>query len=90
VKWIEQVLYIILKKGIILIIPNSETILKGILDKVIIKVFGFKIYNIITKSPIYKRELEEGKYITEYISIILIKNRAIINLSLGLEGGLKI
>ncbi|KAH8770260.1 hypothetical protein BGZ57DRAFT_765278, partial [Hyaloscypha finlandica] len=84
------VLYIILKEGITLIILYSKVTLKGVLDKAIIKVFSPKIYDIITENPIYKRELEERKLIIEYISIILIKNRAIINLSLGLKGGLQI
>ena len=52
--------------------------------------FSPKIYNVITKSPIYKKELVEGKLITEYVLVILTKNRAIINLCLGLEGGLRI
>ena len=86
----EQVLYIILKEGIILIILNSKATLKGALDKVIIKVFNPEIYNVIIKSSIYKRELKKGKHITKCVLIILIKNRAIINLSLGLKGGLKI
>ncbi|KAH8769514.1 hypothetical protein BGZ57DRAFT_765523, partial [Hyaloscypha finlandica] len=82
------VLYIVLKEGITLIIPYSEATLKGVLDKAIIKVFSPEIYKAITESSIHRRELEEGKRITEYVLIILIKNRAIINLSLGLEGGL--
>ncbi|KAH8744852.1 hypothetical protein F5882DRAFT_263601, partial [Hyaloscypha sp. PMI_1271] len=53
------VLYIILKEGITLIILYSKTTLKGVLDKAIIKVFSPKIYNTITKSPIYRRELKE-------------------------------
>jgi hypothetical protein len=50
--------------------------------------FSPEIYNTITKNPIYKRELEEGKLVIKYVLMILIKNRAIINLSLGLKGGL--
>jgi len=50
--------------------------------------FSPKIYNVITKSLVYKRELIEGKLIIEYVLVILIKNIAIINLCLGLEGGL--
>ncbi len=73
-----------------LIIPYSKATLKGVLDKAIIKVFGPEIYDIITENPVHRRELEEGKLITEYVLIILTKNRAIINLSLGLKGGLQI
>jgi hypothetical protein len=90
VKWVEQVLHVVLKEGITLIIPNSEATLKGVLDEVIIKVFGPEIHDAITESPIRRRELEEGKRVTECVSMILTNNGAIINLSLGLEGGLKI
>jgi hypothetical protein len=51
-------------------------------------VFSLKIYIIIIKSLIYKTELKEGKYIIKCVLIILIKNKAIINLSLGLKRGL--
>jgi hypothetical protein len=81
-------LHIILKEGITLIILHFKATLKGVLNKAIIKVFSLKIYNIITKNLIYKRELEEGKLITKYVSIIFTKNRAIINLSLSLKGSL--
>ncbi|CZS94278.1 uncharacterized protein RCO7_10334 [Rhynchosporium graminicola] len=53
VKWVEQVLHVILKEGITLIIPHSETTLKGVLDKAIIKVFGSEIHHAITESPGY-------------------------------------
>jgi len=72
VKWVEQVLHVVLKEGITLIIPNSEATLKGVLDEVIIKVFGPEIHDAITESPIRKRELEEGKRVTECVSMILI------------------
>lgn len=90
VKWVEQVLHVVLKEGITLIIPHSETTLKGVLDEAIIEVFGIEIHNAITESPIRRRELEEGKRLTECVSMILTKNGAIINLSLGLKGGLQI
>ena len=81
-------LHIALKEGTTLIILTSEATLKGVLDKTIIRVFGPKIYGVITKSLIREREVKEGIRLTEYILMILIKNRAIINLSLSLEGGL--
>jgi hypothetical protein len=90
VKWVEQVLHVVLKEGITLIIPHSEATLKGVLDEAIVKVFGPEIHDAITESPVRRRELEEGKRVTECVSMILTKNGAIINLSLGLEGGLKI
>ena len=84
----EQVLYVVLKEGITLIIPHSEATLKGVPDKAIIKVFSSEIYDAITENPVRRRELEEGKRVTECVLMILTKNGAIINLSLGLEGGL--
>jgi hypothetical protein len=90
VKWVEQVLHVVLKEGITLIIPHSEATLKGVLDEAIVKVFGPEIHDAITESPVRRRELEEGKRVTECVSMILTKNGAIINLSLGLEGGLQI
>jgi len=90
VKWVEQVLHVVLKEGITLIIPHSEATLKGVLDEAIIKVFGPEIHDAITESPIRRRELEEKKGVTECFSMILTKNGAIINLSLGLKGGLQI
>jgi hypothetical protein len=51
-------------------------------------VFSLKIHDTIIENLICKRELKEGKLITEYVSIILIKNKAIINLSLNLKGDL--
>jgi hypothetical protein len=85
---VEHVLYVILKEGITLIISHSEVTLKGVLDKVIIKRFGLEIHDAIIKSLVYKRELEEGKRVMECVLMILIKNKVIINLSLGLKGGL--
>jgi hypothetical protein len=52
--------------------------------------FGHDIRNAITESPVHRRELEEGKSVTECVSMVLTKNGAIINLSLSLEAGLQI
>lgn len=90
VKWVEQDRHIVLNEGITLIISNSKATLKGVQDKAIIKVFGPEIRNAINKSPVRTRELEEGKHATKCVLIILTKNRAIINLSLGLDKGLEI
>ena len=73
--------------------PNPKITLKGALDKAIISIFSPKIHRVIIASYIYKRELEEGNYITKYVLIILISSSnkgAIINLSIGLEGGAQI
>jgi hypothetical protein len=48
VKWVEQVLHVVLKEGITLIVPHSEATLKGILDEAIIKCLVL-IY--VTQSP---------------------------------------
>jgi hypothetical protein len=71
-------------------IPNTEVTMKGVEDKAIIKVFGPEIYNAIRESPVRRRELKEGKHKTECVSMILTKDGAIINLSLGLKGSLQI
>jgi len=70
--------------------PNPKVTLKGVLDKAVINIFGFKIYNVITTCSLCKRELEEGSLITNYVLIILtssLNKGAIINLSLSLEKG---
>jgi hypothetical protein len=80
----------VLNKGITLVIPNSEATLKGVPGVVIFKVFGPEIHHAITECPVRRRELAEGKRVTECVLVILTKNGAIINLSLGLERGLQI
>ncbi|KAF2003268.1 hypothetical protein P154DRAFT_561393 [Amniculicola lignicola CBS 123094] len=90
VKWVDQVLHVPLAGGITLTIPNSEATLKGVPGEAIIEVFGHEIHKAIIECPIRKRELTEGKHLTECVSMILMKNGGIINLSLGLEQGLRI
>lgn len=90
VKRTEGVLHCALQDGMTFVIPNSEPILKGVLREDIIKVFGANIYHAIAESPTYRRESDSGKSKTECVSMILTKNGAIINLSLGLERGLEI
>jgi len=90
VKWVEHVLHVVLNEGTTLIISNSEATLKGVPDVAIFKVFGPEIHDAITECPVRRRELAEGKRVTECVSVILTKNGAIINLSLGLERGAQI
>lgn len=91
VKWVEQVLHIVLNEGITLIVPNSEATLKGVRDEALIMVFGSDIHKAINESPVHRRELEEGKHVTECVSMILTKQQgAIINLTVGLDRGLEI
>lgn len=90
IKWVEQVLHLVLHEGITLIIPNSEATVKGVSDETIIKIFGTEIYSAITECPVHMREIAEGKHVTECVSMIFTKKGAIINLSLGLERGLQL
>lgn len=90
VKWVDQVLHIVFKEGLTVITHNFETILKGASDQAIEEVFGSEVLDAITESPVRKRELAGGKRVTECVSMIFTKNGAIINLSLGLKGGLQI
>ncbi|KAF2194749.1 hypothetical protein K469DRAFT_650684 [Zopfia rhizophila CBS 207.26] len=92
VESVGQVRYIVLKDGVRLM-PNPEITLKGALGKAIIDVFGPEIHGAIVASRIHKRELEEGNRATECVSMILTSSSeegAIINLSMGLEGGAQI
>ncbi|TGO54957.1 hypothetical protein BCON_0099g00220 [Botryotinia convoluta] len=90
VKWAENVLHVVFNEGPTLVIPNSEATLKGVEDIAILKVFGPEIHDAISECPVRRRELADGKRITECVSVILTKNEAIVNLSLGLERGLQI
>ncbi|KAK3371618.1 hypothetical protein B0T24DRAFT_629705 [Lasiosphaeria ovina] len=86
VTWVGQGLHLVLKEGSTVSIPScSEATLKGVQDEAIIEVFGPEIREAIWESPVRNRELEEGKHLTECISMIVTQNGAIINLSLGLE-----
>lgn len=46
-------------------------------------VFGAEIQQAINESRVRLRELEEGKILTECVSMIITEKGAIINLSLG-------
>lgn len=90
VKWVEQVLHVVHASGFTMIVPNAEATLKGVADKTIIDVFGADIHDAINATPIRRRELKEGKHVTECVSMIITRNGAIISLCLGLEGGVEI
>ena len=85
----RTVWHITLNEGITLVIPNSEPTLKGVLDEAIVNVFGPEIREAVTESPIRKKELEDGKCVTDCVSMILTSDGAIINLVLGLDSGVK-
>lgn len=91
VESVGQVRYITLNDGVRLT-PNPEITLKGVKDGAIIGVFGLEIYWAITKCRMHEKELEEGNEVTECVSMILTSrpsDGAIINLSLGLKGGVQ-
>ena len=90
VEWTECVLHVILENGMTLTTETSEITLKGVEDKVINKVFGSGIYHAIAECAVRRREIAEGRNVTECVSMTLTQNGAIINLSLGLESGLRI
>jgi hypothetical protein len=92
VESVENVRYISMKGGVRLK-PNPEIILKGVLNNIIINIFGPEIYRAITIYYIYKKELEAGNDITDYILIAFtssLSKGATINLALGLEEGTRI
>ncbi|KIW39694.1 uncharacterized protein PV06_08284 [Exophiala oligosperma] len=90
VKWVGQVLHVVLEQGTTLITPNSEATLKGIGDERIARVLGTEIYGAIRECPVHVREIAEGKRATECVSMIFTKGGAFINLSLGLERSLQL
>jgi hypothetical protein len=87
VKWIGNVLHVVLDNGMTLTTESSEVILKGVEDETIKKAFGSEIHAAISECPIRKRETKPA---TECVSMILTMSGAIINLSLGIRGGLQI
>ncbi|KAJ5100876.1 hypothetical protein N7456_006928 [Penicillium angulare] len=90
VKWAENSLHVSFERGANLTIPNSEVTLKGVGDEAIAAVFGSEIQHATRESPIRLRELEEGRLMTECVSMIITEKSAIVNLSLGLIRGLEI
>jgi hypothetical protein len=92
VKSVGHTRYVILAGGVMLT-PNPEVTLKGVLDEAIIDVFGSEIHGAITACRMRKKELEEGNLVTSCVSLILTGSPdegAIINLCLGLKGGAQI
>lgn len=92
VTWVQQGLHVVLRDGftIILTCSEAEVTLKGATDKAIIEVFGSETCDAVNESRIRKSEWEAGKQLTQCVSMILAKSGAIINMSLGLEGGIRI
>ena len=89
---VGNVRYLTLPGGV-RVTPNPEVTLKGVLREAIIRTFGPEIYNAVAESSIREKELEEGNQVTEGVSMILTSKTsegAIINLSLGVRGGVQI
>ncbi|KGO78213.1 hypothetical protein PITC_035810 [Penicillium italicum] len=90
VKWVGKSLHIGFERGSSLTVPNSEATLKGVGNESIVMVFGSEIHQAIDESRIRLRELDEGRMMTECVSMIVTEKGAIINLSLGLVCGSQI
>lgn len=90
VVWKDLVKHIYFGDGTTLVIPHTEATLRGVRNEALLTVFGPQIHNAINDSSIRRREQQEGKQVTECVSMILMEDGAIINLSLGLDRGLEI
>ncbi|KAB8253553.1 hypothetical protein BDV32DRAFT_133951 [Aspergillus pseudonomiae] len=86
----EQLRYISFGDGPTLVVPNSESTMKGVTEEAIMKVFGAEILDAIRGSSVRRKELREGKQLTECVSMIVTSQGAIINLSLDLNRGFEI
>lgn len=92
VTWVQQDLHVVLRDGLTIILSCSEAevTLKGATDEAIINVFGSETCDAVNDTRMRKREWEEGKQLTQCVSMILTKSGAIISISLGLEDGIRI
>ncbi|GKZ63470.1 hypothetical protein AnigIFM49718_011878 [Aspergillus niger] len=82
--------YIVIDDGPTLIVPISESTIKGVKEEAIAKVFGVEIHGAIRNSPVRRMELEQGKELTECVSMIMMEQGAIVNLSLDLDRGIEL
>ena len=90
VRWIQGARHIVPGEQTTLTVTDCDCTLKGVSGEALMEVFGHEIYSAVSDSPMHKRELREGKRVTDCVSMILMKNWAIVNLSLGLDRGLRI
>ncbi|RAH84391.1 hypothetical protein BO86DRAFT_387007 [Aspergillus japonicus CBS 114.51] len=86
----ESIRHITFNDGPTLLMPDSELTMKGVKDEAIINVFGSEISEAIKVSPVRRREIEQGRLLTECVSMIITAQGAIINLSLDLNRGFEI
>ncbi|PYH75182.1 uncharacterized protein BO88DRAFT_431584 [Aspergillus vadensis CBS 113365] len=82
--------YIVIDDGPTLIVPVSESTIKGVKEEAIAKVFGVEIHKAIRDSRVRRMELEQGKELTECVSMIMMERGAIVNLSLDLDCGIEL
>lgn len=90
VKWVDQIRHIISSKELQLVVAGADTTLTGAQDEALIAIFGFYMYEAINGSFIRRKEIREGKARTECVSMVLLDDGAIINISLDWDKGLKI
>ncbi|KAL4889179.1 hypothetical protein BDV59DRAFT_187062 [Aspergillus ambiguus] len=86
----EPLRYIDFDDGPTLIVPDSESTMKGVKEEAIVKVFGVEIQEAIRDSPVRRKELEQRRQLTECVSMIVTRQGAIVNLSLDLNRGIEI
>jgi hypothetical protein len=87
VRWVGHIPHVVLENGMTVTMETSEVILKGAEDEAINEVFGPEIHAAINECLIRKRETRRA---TECVSMIVTRNEAFINLSLGIREGLQI
>jgi hypothetical protein len=92
---VRGVRHLLLDRGVRLTsnTSNPEITLKGVQDSALLSVFGAQICEKIKASKMGIRELQEGKLVTECVSMILMSRSgegAYINICLDLKGGLEI
>lgn len=91
VTWVQQDLHI-LRDGFTIVSsgPSAEVTLKGATKDAIIKVFGSETCDAVSDSPICKREREEGRQLTQCVSMYITNDGGIISLSLSLQSAPRI
>lgn len=90
VAWLDDSIHATLQEGLTIIVPGTELTLKGTEEAIILDIFGPEPLNAIKATPIRGEEVRQGKSKTECVSMILTGDGAVINLALGLEGGMQI
>jgi hypothetical protein len=90
VKRVDQIRHIISSKELQVAVSGADTMLRGAQDEALIAVFGFSMYEAMNGNFIRRKEIQEGKARTDCVSMVLLDDGAIINISLDWDNGLKI